>query len=247
MLILSINTVLQERRVLMSTDKADLSIDFLGLTKAPLLTIDGGSSIIAELREYAVLKSDFALDQVTSYPGVRAALPRQYVITSIKSLLPYIYKIFKIPSHLNPYPKDNNYSLVSKRGDELTPIQTVPHFDTNNPYSISIIHYLNDGDFGGTGFFRHKPTNYEYIDVARRSSYLKSIESYLRNNISAVPAYCDESHPEFEMYQSIDYKPDRMVIFQGYMLHSGLVCGDRDISSSPEYGRLTANMFIEFR
>lgn len=226
--------------------RAKISLEHLGKTRAPLVVIENGTSALDKLRDLAINSAEFTPDNLTMYPGLRAPLPKEWVIDYLKPLLPYLYKIFKIPQNLNPSPRYSYFSVVTLDESELKPVQTLPHFDTNNPFLISIIHYLNKGTYGGTGFFRHKKTQFEYVNHSRREEYLKSVESYLLDNIHISPSYCNEFHPEYEMYNSIDYAEDKMIIFQGYMLHSALINTATDICDSPETGRLTANLFIEF-
>ena len=229
----------------MDSEKADLKLELLGATKAPLLIIDNGSSQLDKIKKTAI-NSDFCVDQANNYPGIRAPIDRETVIAYIKPLLPFLYKVFKIPEQLTPHPIDNYYSLITTDEQDLTPSQTIPHFDTNNRYYIAMIHYLNDGDFGGTGFFKHKATGYEFVDQARRKPFLRSVERYLTDNINKPMQYCNARHPAFELHHSAEYKANRMLIFQGFMLHSTLVNTQRGICSSPQKGRLTANLFIDF-
>ena len=76
------------------------------------------------------------------------------------------YKVFNIKHSLAPHPKDNTFSLITTPAQQLSAIQTLPHFDTNSPNLIAIIHYLGEGEHGGTGFFRHKKTEFETINTA---------------------------------------------------------------------------------
>ena len=49
------------------------------------------------------------------------------------------------------------------------------------------------------------------------------------------------------MLQKIEYKPNRLIVFSGQLLHSTLIDLKTDIDNNPEGGRLTANMFISFK
>ncbi|MDQ2075961.1 DUF6445 family protein [Marinimicrobium sp. ABcell2] len=229
----------------MQAGKGDLSIDFLGEQKSPILTIDNFSGNLNAVRQQAIASADYTPDQISKYPGVRAPLPRDYIIACLQPLLPYIYKIFKIPGHLKPNPK-GSYSLITKTEDQLSPWQTIPHFDKTSPYMIAFIHYLNEGNFGSTGFFRHKATGFDYIDEGRKDQFLHSVQQFLSSDQRPL-SYVDAEHPEFELYHSVPYKTNRMILFRGYMLHSGLVNLPTDISDDPLTGRLTANMFVDFR
>ena len=49
-----------------------------------------------------------------------------------------------------------------------------------------------------------------------------------------------------ELYHRIDYRPNRLVVYPGCLLHSGLVNPVIDVDSNPRTGRLTANIFVDF-
>lgn len=41
----------------------------------------------------------------------------------------------------------------------------------------------------------------------------------------------------------IDYRPNRLLIYPGTLLHSGLIDAGTDLDTSPLSGRLTVNIF----
>lgn len=225
--------------------KAAIQIDRLGYSQAPVIVIDGGSSAIEVIRQFAQ-NSSFDNDGANNYPGVRAAIPKDMVIAYVKPLLPYLYRVFKIPTHLKPQPLDNYFSLITRKNGELNYAQTIPHFDTNNSYQIAMVHYLNEGVFGGTSFYKHVPTGWEYIDQQRRSDYLNSVNGYINSHANYPLSYCTADHPLFDCYKTIEYRENRLIVFNGFMLHSTAVNVDTDIEASPLTGRLTANLFIRF-
>ena len=59
--------------------------------------------------------------------------------------------------------------------------------------------------------------------------------------------YCTSTSEHYELYHEIEYKPNRLVIYPDHLLYSTIVCPDTDINSDPQTGRLTANIFIEFK
>jgi hypothetical protein len=54
------------------------------------------------------------------------------------------------------------------------------------------------------------------------------------------------SNDEYELYHRIEYRPNRLVVYPGCLLHSGLVNPAVDINPDPRTGRLTANIFVDF-
>ncbi|MGY0650046.1 MAG: DUF6445 family protein, partial [Paraglaciecola chathamensis] len=70
---------------------------------------------------------------------------------------------------------------------------------------------------------------------------------YIEHIAQPKMRYITESTEQFTLYDQVDYRPNRLVIYPGNLLHSGLIIPDRDISADPTEGRLTANIFIEFK
>jgi hypothetical protein len=54
------------------------------------------------------------------------------------------------------------------------------------------------------------------------------------------------SDAHFTLYHAVDYRANRLVIYPGSLLHSGLIDPAHDIDDDPETGRLTANIFVDF-
>ena len=75
-----------------------------------------------------------------------------------------------------------------------------------------------------------------------------STTSSLRRNArprSGRPAYVNGSDDHFEQIGAVDGLPDRLVIYRGSLLHSGIIPTDMALSDDPRTGRLTANLFIK--
>ena len=48
----------------------------------------------------------------------------------------------------------------------------------------------------------------------------------------------------FEQVAAVEAVPDRLLIYQGGLLHSGIIPPEMSFSADPRRGRLTANLFI---
>lgn len=222
-------------------------IVLLGQDKTPVIIIDNYVENYDEVAAQANEFGDFKPDQVTNYPGVRAAMPKAVVVDYLKPLMQLLYGVYKFPDTYEPTPKDNYFSLITCKPNELTAMQSWPHFDTPNPNLIAVIHYLNNGCHGGTGFFRHNKSGLDCIDNKNKDIYFQFADDYFHSLAAESYNYCSEQHSEFTCYQQIEYKPNRLLIFPGQLLHSTLVDLKTDINSNPQTGRLTANMFIVFK
>ncbi len=189
--------------------------------------------------------ADFAKDATSAYPGVRAPLPDDYVVSVIDAIEPLLRDVYSIPD--GPAPRHAGFfSLVATPPERLKVIQRLPHTDSRKPFFFAITHYLNPGDFAGTGLFRHRPTGFESVSEDRFNDFRLAGETFLRVYGEPPAAYINATTDHFELYHTIDYRANRLVAYRGRLLHSGLIEPTRDISANPETGRLTANLFLEF-
>ncbi|QJR80664.1 hypothetical protein CA267_007655 [Alteromonas pelagimontana] len=223
----------------------EIKIIRVGKEQTPVMVIDDflldTKDVIANACEFGQFTR-----ASTYYPGNRANLPRSYVIKVLQSIYLQICELYKIPEALNLKPQATTYSLITHQPEELHVLQRIPHFDSTNPYYFAVLHYLSDRCHGDTGFFRHRPTGFESITASRESVYLDSTKEHFMKFGEPLPAYCTETNDHYELYDKIEYKPNRLAIYPGNLLHSTLVNTDTDIDDNPATGRLTANIFIDF-
>ena len=182
------------------------------------------------------------------YPGIRAPVGTHYGMALLQQTAAIFYQVFNVPKTLTLHPLNGSYSLVTKQEHEMDLLQCIPHFDNNQTFSFAMIHYLNNGEFGGTGFYRHKPTGYENISASRKEHYLKASQQFINQNGAPKQCYFTESTDHYELIHKVEYKPNRLIIYPATLLHSAYIDNpQRDVSSDPKTGRLSANFFIEFK
>ena len=75
---------------------------------------------------------------------------------------------------------------------------------------------------------------------------MRAAEAYVQSHGMPAERYINASDDHFEMIAELEYRPNRLVMYPGNVLHSGLIDPDRDISADPRAGRLTANLFLYF-
>ena len=109
------------------------------------------------------------------------------------------------------------------------------------------MHYLNPGQFGGTGFYRHKTSGFENIEQANFPAYQLARTAFEVQHGQPEKAYITQSTDEYELLGKIAYKQNRLLVYPGTLLHSGLIKVPDDLSDNPDSGRLTANIFVEFK
>ncbi len=223
-----------------------LAVTYVGHEKTPVLCIDDFLSNCQVMREDARHQAAFSAEMRTMYPGVRAKLPGSYVKTALNSLATVLSRVYGLGSQLNVRVDDASYAIVSLAEDALNPYQCIPHFDNLITKSFAFLHYLNEGDFGGTGFFRHIPTNIERVTLDSNRHYQESVMNFFKRHGQPEKAYIKDTNAHYELIHKFDYSPNRLLVYPSNLLHSGLIRPDKDINPNPETGRLTASIFFHF-
>lgn len=218
----------------------------VGHEKTPVILIDDFLMNPQGLIQIAINHAVFYAERKTAYPGLRADLPESAVRAIASKAEKIIRESYGISSELSLNKYYGSYSVVATHEKDLGVIQRVPHYDTKHPLFFAVLLYLNSGNHGGTNFFRHSPTDFERISEENFSEYIQRVEQFFKNNgLPAAQYYrCQDEH--YINIGSVDYKPNRLVIYPGNLLHSGEIKVPTDIDPNPETGRLTANIFLEF-
>lgn len=219
----------------------------VGQERSRVLIIDDLLTDINALYEHVRGQVKFAPDKETYYPGVRAKLPASYGTALLQFADARIREYQTIDTGLQAVPYSAFYSIVTRPEEHLAPLQRIPHFDHQDDTAYAVMHYLAPGKFGGTGFFRHKPTGFERIDHARREPYLDSVAVYFAEFGEPFPAYINASTDHYELIGTIAYKPNRVLIYPGNLLHSGLIDPGNDIYTGQGMARLTGNIFLNYQ
>lgn len=221
-------------------------IRIVGDEKTPVIVIDEPILEPETLIQYASQQAKFDTDSRFAYPGIRTDLPAEYASALLPELVELIASVYRPPASYKCQLIHQLFSLITRTPEELRPLQRVPHFDNHSPYYFATVHYLNPGNYAGTGIFRHRPTGYERIPENRYPSYAEAAEAHIQANGLPAEKYINASDDHFELIAEIEYKPNRLIMYPGNLLHSGLIQPERDISDDPAKGRLTANLFLYF-
>ena len=219
----------------------------VGNENTTVMVIDDVVVSTDELRKLACTDSNFVWDRRFSYPGVGAQVPDAYVDVVAPEVVALLKEAYDIPNHLEPRIVRRLFSLVTTPAEDLGPLQRVPHFDSLDEFYFATVHYLAPGEFAGTGIFRHRPTGFERVSQNRYAKYVQAAESHMKANGMPPAAYIRSSDEHYELIEELEYRSNRLVIYPGNLLHSGLIEPDRDLSWDPATGRLTANLFIDFK
>jgi len=213
----------------------------VGESQSPVVVLDGFSGAPGEIVETAAALAPFEASRGTHYPGLRRIIrpadraANAYVEQMLQAAAPFIGGAFDFDRFDL---LEASFSMVTASPGVLSPVQRAPHFDSTDPGYLALLHYLSDTP--GTAFYRQRSTGIEIVDDGNVDSFVAAA----RAESAVMAGYIRESDSYFERIGAVEGLADRLVIYRGNMLHSGIIPEDMDFSSDPRRGRLTANIFI---
>ena len=214
----------------------------IGAEGAPLLVIDDLVSDPGRLVRKASL-GHFA-GQASMFPGIRAPAPLSYQRFLEATLNPLLAECFGLQPGRFAFPMCH-FSLVTMAPEKLSFLQRVPHVDSVHGDGLATVHYLFHGQWGGTAFYRHRRSGFEYIDQSRSDRYFRSLEQESRRSDATGEGYIDGDTSLFERVAHVEGAFNRMVVYRRNSLHSGRIDNARVPPADPLAGRLSINTFID--
>jgi len=217
----------------------------LGNSESRVVVVDDFTGACDHIRALASDLAPFPPHTVY-YPGVRRIVTPQdttahdYMHRLLIDASPYIGGAFDIDRFDWI---EGSFSMITRPPETLGPRQRAPHIDTVEAKYLAILHYLSDTPGTGTAFFRQRSTGIERVTADNFDQYVAAAQV---DNPQAT-GYINGSDPWFEQIGQVDAKPDRLVIYEGCLLHSGIIPPDMVLSDDPRIGRLTTNIFIRGR
>lgn len=213
----------------------------IGREQAPLVVIDSLVADADELVDIAAKK--MFSDVVTYYPGVRSKVPLTYQQFVIEQLRDVFADYFGLSGRTVRFTACH-FSLVTTPPQKLAHLQSIPHIDSTAASELAFVHYLFKSDFGGTSFYRHRATGFEYIDDVRAPEYWRVVEEEKTGPHSPEAGYISGDTPLYERIGLQDGVFNRMLIYRRNSLHSGALGPDFVPDLNPRTGRLSINGFL---
>ena len=215
----------------------------IGSEQAPLLVID---NFVADPDELVTEAAAQQYSPPTRYfPGIRAPAPVVYQQLLIARMKVMLENVFGLPPGL-PRLSMCHYSIVTTPAESLGVVQRIPHIDSLARNGVATIHYLFKKNLGGTGFYRHRKTGFEYVDEARSEVYFKSLNSENNGPNMPGPGYINGDTALFQMIARQDGVFNRMLVYRRNSLHSGCIPRAFVPDPNPLTGRLSINSFIDW-
>lgn len=223
---------------------AALAVHLIGADAEPVIVIERVMADPDRLIDYAAGGPAFVGDGGAGYPGVRAPAPHDYVETLGRWLDPLVRRTFDLRDVALVH-ADCSFSIVTTPPDALVPHQRIPHIDTNYPLQFAVLHYLCDGNFGGTGFYRHKASGLEAISPQQAGDYAALRDREIAE-CPPPPGYIGLDSEHYVQTGAFDAVFDRLLVYRSCRLHCGLIPPTMTLSPDPRRGRLTMTTFLTY-
>jgi hypothetical protein len=212
-----------------------------------VVIVDDFSERLPAIVDLAAAMAPFPRAAGNYYPGLRQIIDERdvaafaYVSETLRTAAPFIGGAFDVDTFDLI---EASFSMVTAPPETLTPAQRAPHFDSTDPGYIALLHYLSDTPGTGTAFYRQRATGIEVVDETNVSAFVATAR---REAATRQAAYASGTDAHFEQIGAVEGTPDRLVIYRGNLLHSGVIPPDMVMSGDPRAGRLTANLFVKGR
>lgn len=219
---------------------ATVTVERLGREGEPLVIIDNFTGQPERLRAMGLAAQYHPAG--VDYPGIRALADPSYLDLRRELMMQIMARVFGLTRGVQC--EIAAFSLVTLAPEQLTLRQRIPHHDHSDGGRVAIMHYLDGPQSGGTAFFRHKRTGFEAITPAREAAFAAALVEDEREYGPPPPGYPLGDSDAYEQIGAVEARPDRMALYRGRQLHSGIIPDPAALSADPAKGRLTINMFL---
>ncbi len=207
--------VINEKELFKINKSSDLKIEKRKIngTDVPIIIVDNLYVNPEDVREFSfTLPYTKSKSILLNSPGKRVKLD-----LDIKHLQDFTFNL--IDRKNDGYIKPQVIFNRMRSDEKLTEVQTRPHIDTAVNMSHAIVIYLNTDDEcrGGTSFYRHRKTGFDFI---RETKYLDEIYEHEPHKYEK---FITDSNDDWELLELIEMKFNRMIIYPPNIFHSGYI------------------------
>ena len=219
----------------------------VGSSQSPVVVIDDFSGEAERAASFADALAPFPpIGPDSYYPGVRRIIDHPdgdangYVESLCERAAQFIAGAFDVDGFDL---LEASFSIVTAQPSELRSAQRAPHFDSTDQKYYALLHYLRVPVGTGTAFYKQLSTGIERVTDDNIGRFVTTAEKEAAL-LPASSGYIHGSNDFFEQIGAVEAVPDRLVIYQGSLLHSGIIPPGMNLSTDPREGRLTANIFV---
>jgi len=223
-----------------------VAVHEIGQSGSHVIVIDDFLENARAVVEAAAALAPFPEEAGTAYPGLRRQIGpgdavSRYVLHALQMLSPIIRDGFDAATFAVT---EASFSLVTTQPENLRGVQRVPHIDSDDPSLIAILHHLHDIPETGTAFYRHVASGLERADMTPPGHLHRLLKAEAARLDTPDAGFADATDSHFEKIFEVEGRFNRLVLYQGCLLHSGVIPPGFNFSADPRHGRLTANMFV---
>ena len=219
-----------------------ISRHVIGRERAPLLVVD---NVLADPERMLRKAASRSFEKMPGmFPGIRSPAPLSYQSFLETLLNPLLRETFDLEPGRFVFPMCH-FSLVTQPPDTLHFLQRVPHIDSVSGQGLATVHYLFRGPWGGTDFYRHRRSGFEYVDESRHAAYFECLAQESREQAATANGYIDGDTALYERVGDVEGVFNRLVVYRRNSLHSGRIDNGRPLPANPHQGRLSINAFID--
>lgn len=219
---------------------AKVTVERIGREGEPLVIIDNFTGQPERLRAMGMAAQYHPAG--VDYPGRRALADPSYLDLRRDLMMQIMARVFGLGRSIQC--EIAAFSLVTLAPDELSPRQRIPHHDHSDAGRVAIMHYLDGPESGGTAFYRHRRTGFEAITPEREVAYAAALMADLHEFGPPPSGYPFGDSDAYEQIGGVEARVDRLALYRGRQLHSGIIPDPARLSDDPAQGRLTINMFL---
>ena len=181
------------------------------------------------------------------YPGIQLPTPGEITLALKTFFVEHIRQHFHARRMLQMH---SRLALTTLPAAALRPYQWICHSDNvdlppEHSMQACVLYLFADPSLGGTGFYEPLRPWSELRQLYRDAGTLSSADFAARYGIA--PGYQCASNSYFRRVGAVDAKWNRLIFYDGGMLHSADIFAPEKLGTDPHRGRLTLNGFFTSR
>ena len=205
----------------------------------PVIVIDEFSGCIDRIEE---IGRRAPYSPAVGFPGLRSPFDPRY----LQLAGPIVGQLFAEHFGLRKQfrPESCSFSLVTTPPDLLSQPQRRPHYDGAQANLVATVHYTGGAQTGGTAFYRHRRSGLATIRPEQADAYEEAVAQDEREFGPLPDSYYYGDSDRYELIGEIEARPDRLIAYRGWNLHSGVIPVPPAPNTSARDARLSVNTFL---
>ena len=195
----------------------------------------------------AANRAVFSSVDFSAYPGSYLGMPAPIALRLSEFFTEHLRREFDARRMLR---MQCRLSMVTLPPQALKPFQSICHADgqhieASHSIQASVLYLFKDEGLGGTSFYEPARSPREMVELFRDAHGLSA--QAFTHKYGIAQGYLCGSNEWFTQVGSVAAKWNRIVFYDGSMLHSGDIFAPEKLSDDPLSGRLTLNGFFTSR